>query len=182
MGSLHHLVIMGIADYPAYDSSGNQVGTITCGIDDRIWCAFELAIRDCLAVKVLGHQKSEVVVLDEMAKQVVRGALSGSSVAAKISESCRNESVFDRLQGQPVDVAEIKALLVSDAFYGSVAAFDNNYRKRMVRMLAENAPQVHCIPLVIVWVSFDLAACCCSFCSIRRTRWTWSRSALMPSR
>ena len=182
MGSLHHFVIMGIADYPAFAPNGNRVGTITCSIHDRIWCAFELAIRECLAVKVLGHQKSEVVILDEMAKQVVHGAFSGSSVAAKISESFRNESLFDRLQGNPIDVAEIKALLVSDAFYGSVAAFDTNYRKRMVNMFAENAPQVHCILLVFVWVSFDLSACCGSFCSIQRTEWTWSRSASMPSR
>ena len=142
MESLHHLIIMGVADYPCYDSNGRRAGMKTCAINDRIWCAYEMAIRDCLAVKVLGHQKSEVIILDEMAKEVVRGVHSGSSIAAKISESFRDENFFDRLQGLPADVAEIKAELVSEAFYGSRAAFNDFYRKRMVKLFAENIPQV----------------------------------------
>jgi len=172
MESPHHLIIMGVADYPAHDSKGNQVGTISCGVHDRIWCAFEMAIRDCLAVKVLGHQKSEVVILDEMAKQVVRGAQSGVSIAAKISESFRDANFFDRLQGLPTDVAEIKAELVSDAFYGSIAAFNSNHQKRMVKLFAEHIPQVE-MPLCCFRVSLLSALHGPgSFCSIRQTQWT----------
>lgn len=168
MEALYHIIIMAIAEYPVHDSGGKQVGSVTCSLYDRIWCAFEMAIRDCLAVRELRHQKSEVVILDEMAKEVVSGAISESYIAAKISECFRKDSLFDRLQGYPADVAKIKALLVSDAFYGSKEAFEEKYRKRMVKLLAENMPQVRrtdctlvppCPAAVCLFPLIERAAC-----------------------
>jgi hypothetical protein len=99
---------------------------------------FEMAVRDCLAVKLPGYHESEIVFLDEM-RQVVKGPVPPSTpLAASISREFRVVNFLDRLQGCPDRVPQIKASLVSDRFFGSEEAFNEHSRKRLVKLYGSN--------------------------------------------
>jgi hypothetical protein len=103
----------------------------------------EMAIRDCIAVKRLGNQKSEVLVLDEFLEEITSSAESGKSIFAEVAQIFRNKTFFNNLKGRPEDVDEIKSTLISGlGFFESPEHFDEHYRKRMVAVFVKCIPQV----------------------------------------
>jgi hypothetical protein len=130
MESPHHLIVHGFTDHAYVEGDAAQ----EFGINDRCWCVFEMAIRDCLSVKLPGYHESEIVLLYEM-RQVVKGPVPPSTpLAASISREFRVVNFLDRLQGRPVRVLQIKTWLVSDRFFGSEEAFNEHSRKRLVKL------------------------------------------------
>ena len=113
MESQHHLIIVGSAVYPSFGTDGKENGRERCLIFDRCWCMREMAIRDCIAVKRLGHQKSEIIVMDEFLGELTSGAESGKSIFAEVAQMFRNKKFFENLKGRPEDVTEIKSTLIS---------------------------------------------------------------------
>ena len=102
----------------------------------------EMAIRDCIAVKKLGHQKSEIIVLDGFLEELTSSSESGKSISSDIADMFRNKNFFDDLKGRPEDVHEIKATLISRGFFDSPEHFNEHFRKRMVAFFVECVPQV----------------------------------------
>jgi hypothetical protein len=130
MESPHHLIVHRFTDRAYVEGDAAQ----EYGINNRCWCVFEMAIQDCLAVKLPGNHKSEIVLLDAM-RQVVKGPVPTSTpLAASISREFRVAYFLDRLQGRPVRVLQIKAWLVSDRFFGSEGAFNEHSRKHLVKL------------------------------------------------
>jgi hypothetical protein len=130
MWSPHHLIVHGFTDRAYVEGDAAQ----EYGINDRCWCVYEMAVRDCLAVKLPGYHESEIVLLDEM-RQVVKGPVPPSTpLEASISREFRVVNFLGRLQGRPVRVPQIKALLVSYRFFGSEEAFNEYSRKRLVKL------------------------------------------------
>jgi hypothetical protein len=144
MESHHHLIIAGSAFYPTFGTDGSENGSVECWIFDRCWCVREMAIRDCIAVKQLKHQKSEIIVLDDFLKKITSSAESGRSISAVVAQMFRNKNFFDNLKGRPEDVEAIKATLISTGFFDSPEHFDEYYRKRMVEFFVRSSSQVRC--------------------------------------
>ncbi len=144
MESQHHLIISGSAFYPTFGVDGKEDGRVKCWIFDRCWCMREMAIRDCIAVKQLGHQRSEIIVLDEFLEEITSSAQSGGSISADVTQIFRDKNFFDNLKGRPEDVEAIKATLISGGFFDSPEQFNEYYRKRMVLFFVECSPQVCC--------------------------------------
>jgi hypothetical protein len=143
MQSQHHLCIVGSAFYPTYGPDGQKTGKEKCFIFDRCWCMREMAIRDCIAVKIHSRQKSEIIVTDEFLEEITSGAESGKSIFAEVAQMFRNKKFFDNLKGRPEDVKEIKATLISGrGFFESPEQFDEHYRRRMVAIFVQCIPQV----------------------------------------
>ena len=142
MESQHHLIIVGSAVYLTFGADGKENGEKKCWIYHRCWCLWEMAIRDCIAVKILGHQKSEIIVLDEFLGELISSAESGRSIAAAIAERFRSTNFFEDMQGRPEDVQEIQSTLISGGFFESPEHFNEHFRKRMVSVLLECSPQV----------------------------------------
>jgi hypothetical protein len=143
MKSQHHLCIVGSAFYPTYGPDGKETGREKCFIFDRCWCMREMAIRDCIAVKQFGGQKSETIVTDEFLEEITSSAESGKSIFAEVAQMFRNKKFFDNLKGRPEDVEAIKKTLISGGgFFESPEQFDEHYRRRMVAIFVECIPQV----------------------------------------
>ena len=134
---------MGSAFYPSYGTDGKESEQEKCMIFDRCWCMREIAIRDCIAVKRLGHQKSEVIVTDEFLREITSNAESGRSIFTDVAQMFRNKNFFDNLKGRPEDVGEIKSTLISgQGFFESPQHFDEHFRRRMVAIFVNVIPQV----------------------------------------
>ena len=142
MQSQHHLIVVGSAFYPSYGTDGKESGREKCLIFDRCWCMREIAIRDCIAVKLLGHQKSEIIVTDEFLQEITSNAESGKSIFTEVAQMFRNKNFFDNLKGRPEDVDEIKSTLMGHGFFESPQHFDEHFRRRMVAVFVNIIPQV----------------------------------------
>jgi len=142
MESQHHLIIVGCAVYPTYGSDGKENGREKCWIFDRCWCMREMAIRDCIAVKKFGHQKSEIIVMDEFLAELTSCAESGKSICTEVAQMFRNKDFFGDLKGRPEDVVEIKSTLISQGFFESARHFNEHFSRRMVSVFVTCIPQV----------------------------------------
>ena len=142
MESQHHIIIVGSADYPIFGPGGEVIGSVKCRIFDRCWLMRELAIRDRIAVKRLGHQKSEIIVLDGFLEELTNSTESGKSISADIADMFRSKNFFDDLKGRPEDVEAIKATLISSGFFDSPEHFNEHFRRRMTAFFVECVPQV----------------------------------------
>jgi hypothetical protein len=144
MKSHNHVIILGSAVYPTFGTNGEQNGTAKCWLFDRIWCVREICIRYRVAVKLLGHQKSDIIVSDDFLKEITSSACAGSgrSICADIAEVFREKKFFDTLMGRPDDVQGIKETLLSSGFFNSPEHFDEHFRKLMAKILTESVPQV----------------------------------------
>jgi hypothetical protein len=135
MESPHHLIVHGFSDQAYVEGHAAQ----EYSINNRCWCVFEMAVRDCLAVKVPGYHESDIVLLDEM-RQEVKGPVPPSTpLAASISKEFLTVNFLDRLQGRPSLLHPIKTMLVSDRFFGSEEAFNEHSRKRLVKLYGSTA-------------------------------------------
>ncbi len=142
MESPHHIIIVGSAVYPTFGPGGKVIGSVKCLIFDRCWCMREMAIRDRIAVKKLGHQKSEIIVLDGFLEELTNSAESGKSITADVAGMFRSKNFFDDLKGRPEDVEAIKATLISSGFFDSPEHFNEHFRRRMTAFFVECVPQV----------------------------------------
>ncbi len=135
IGSPRHLIVHGFTAHTYVEGHAAR----EYGINDRCWCVYEIAIRDCLAVKLPGYHESENVLLDEM-RQEVKGPVPPSTpLAASISKEFLTVNFLDRLQGRSCRLPPIKAILVSDRFFGSEEAFNDYSRKLLVKLYGSPA-------------------------------------------
>ncbi len=93
-----------------------------------------MAVRDCLSRNLPGCHESDIVLLDEMRQEVKGPVPSGTPLAASIAKQFRIVNFLDCLQGRPIRILQIKAMLVSDKFYGSEEAFNEHSRMRLVKL------------------------------------------------
>jgi hypothetical protein len=142
MESQHHLIIAGSAVYPDYDVDGKETGSVKCLIFDRCWCVREIAIRDCIAIKVLKHQKSQIIFLDEYLEEIASSAQSGKPIFVEIAQLFREKDFFADLKGRPEDLKAIRTTLFSPGFFKSPQDFNEYNRKRMILLFTECLPQV----------------------------------------
>ena len=138
--SPRHVILMGIGDYPILDASGVQTGREKCWLYQRCWAVFEMAIRDCIAVRLLKHNRSEIIVMDETFQEIE--SESGRCICEAIIDRFRTTDFFGSMRGRPGDVEEIQRVLVSPDFYRSEEEFNEHHRKRIVALLTENIPKV----------------------------------------
>lgn len=183
MDSLYHVMIMGNGIYPTFDDQGNENGEIECWAFDRCWCVVEAVVRDRIAVKQLGLNKSEIIILDDVIEKIASGGQSSKLISEAIAHCFRDTDFFGNLKGKPEDVNGVKELLLSEGFFRSPAEFNEHFRRMMVRLFTENIPQVGtpCLSSVTEpagaiedWIRQTNFDHCDSFCGSRRIHWTRS--------
>ena len=140
MESEHHAIIMGVGKYQVFDAIERQIGYEKCWLYQRCWAVFEMAIRDCIAVRLNKRQKSVIIVLDETFEEIE--SESGRLIVNAIADRFRSTDFYSSLRGRPGDIEEIKQVLVSPDFYRSVEEFNEHHRKRTVAMFVKNIPKV----------------------------------------
>ena len=176
MHSPRHVIIISAVEYPTFNDAEVENGKIFCWIFDRCWCVLEMAIRDCLSVQKLSHQESAILIVGKFAEQLAERVKPGeTSITDIIANEFRGIDFFERLQGRPSDVRQIKETLISPGFFSSTSHFNEYYRKRMTRLFVENIQQVISSKRLKLQ-NIDLSDILVSFCSIPMIPWIGSKS------
>ncbi len=135
MGADYHLAILGVADYPIYDSDGNAVilrnGKVKTSPNftwDRCWCVAEFAMRD-FAVDEDGKSATIIVLPPEHRQRVMK----------QLTAFPEGYDFFSALEGRPTDIDSIQKMLLS--LYGTEENFNIQFQLKLSKVLVEC--QVH---------------------------------------
>jgi hypothetical protein len=128
MGADHHLAILGVADYPIFDSDGDPVmnknGKVKTSPNftwDRCWCVAEMGMRD-LAVEVDGKSETIFVLPEEHRQRVMK----------QLTAFAGGYDFFSALEGRPTDVESIREMILS--LYETKENFNIQFHLKMSKV------------------------------------------------